>query len=893
MVVFDLSCPDRAKALGGRRLVPGVEPYPMRAHYDLSGLLSASRDRRNGYTNGKMRPAPPKLRATAARLSDAVLMTGAFRDTIRGLRSWRRTPGSALLVVLALGLSGGALVTLVSLSNALFWRELPVSYPEELVGISGIDERAGDSDGGVPESFFASLDRAQNVLQTFAGFVNFPSTAVIQNTSQRLEIDGVTGRYFDTLGVPAVLGRLVGAREVDAASPVATLSFRCWQARFGADPRVIGQTFQLQGALVTVIGVAPRAFTGLEVGVPTDAWVPESLLAHWFNVPPSRDFFDAIVGRLRPGVTMQQVGPQLKSIWPAARQAAAAASLPEARNDVLALQLRIESASRGFSRAGYRAFYRRPLVLLVLSSAITVVLACANLSGLLLARWSTREADLAVQAALGASNGRLVSQVVGESLVLSMFAVGLSAPLAVWSAKGLALFVLNQPDVSSPLNLSPDYRVLGVIVALAGLVAVSVSLLPAFRIWFAKLTLMRGTRGLPGRSVTRWGRWLAAAQVALSVPLLVMAWIVAINLHRLEGVNTGFRPDGVLVVTTTNEIGVAPAEDPAAYLTKVASALRSAPGITAAALSSSEPVCCNADWRRSPLTSSDGLRTVRPFVVRVSPGYFQTLGVPLVAGRDFGWTDDSSRGNVAILAQGVANALFPGSNPVGRRIRLGGQSDRLLEVIGVVADAKLAEPHATSQLFLFTALLQDPGRYLGLSSRLVLLKSPLPPQSVAMLVHRTLVALGRHNDVFEVHPLQQTLDAALLPERVIRMGALYFAGLTTLLVFVALYAVLNLGIVRRIPEIGLRLALGASARDIRLTVIREAFVTAAAGVAVGIPCAFVSGRLIASSLTLVGSHDALAFGAAIALILAVAVLSVLIPLQRASRITPVEALGSQ
>jgi hypothetical protein len=415
--------------------------------------------------------------------------------------------------------------------------------------------------------------------------------------------------------------------------------------------------------------------------------------------------------------------------------------------------------------------------------------------------------------------------------------------------------------------------------------------LPASRIWSAKLTLMRGTRGLPGRSVTRWGRWLVSAQVALSVPLLVTAWIVAANLHRLEDVNTGFRPDGVMVVNMTNQGGVAPAADPVAYLTQLASTLRAAPGIAAAALSWNEPLSFSADARRRPLTGGDGLHGVKPFVLTVSPDYFETLGVPLVAGRDFAWTDDSRQRDVAIISEGVASALFPGVDAVGRRVRLGGQPDRLLDVIGVVADARLAMPQTMNQLFLFTALLQEPGRSLALSSPLVFLKSPLPPSAVETLARRTIATLGRH-DVVEVHPLQHTLDAALLRERVMRLGAFYFAGLTALLVFVGLYATLNLGIMRRIPEIGLRLALGASTHDIRMTVIREAFVTAAAGLVVGIPCAFASGRLVASSLTLVGSHDALAFGAAIVLVLAISALSVLIPLRRASRITPVEALGS-
>ncbi len=814
-----------------------------------------------------------------------------FRDTVRSLRSWRGTPGSALLVILALGLSGGALLTLVTLFNALLWRELPVSHPEELVGVTGTDRRA-PSWVSLPVSLFASLDSAEQVFQGFAGFQKFESIAVINNTSQRLAIQAVSGRYFDTLSVRPELGRVVGAHDVDSVSPVATISFRCWHTRFGADPNVIGQTLRLQGELVTVVGVAPRAFAGLEVGAPADAWVPTSLAPRLLNRSPNLMFFDALVGRLRPGVTLEQARTELEALWPPARQTAAAvaaSALPQLRDYMLALEPRIDSAARGFSP--YGVFYRRTLVLLVLSCAITIVLACANLSGLLLARWSAREGDLAVQAALGASRGRLVSQVVGESLALSMVAAILSAPLALWSAKSLTLLVWNQPDVS-PLDVRPDYRVLGVMVALVAIVALFVSLLPASRVWSANLTLGRGTRGSPGRSVTRWGHRLAAAQVALSVPLLVTASIIAADLHRLERVNTGFRSDGVIAVHLTRQGGVAPVADPVAYLINLASGLREIPGISSAALASSEPVSQIGGPRRRPITGGDGLHAVNGFHELVSPAYFETLGVPLLAGRDFTWTDDSGQRDVAIVSEGLASALFPGADPIGRRVRLGDQSDRLLEVIGVMADAQLAEPHQMNQLFLFTPLLQQPRPFLELLSPMVLLKSRLPPGAVQPVAQRAIVTLGRH-DILNVRPLQQAVDSALLRERVMRLGAFYFAGLTTLLVFVGLYAVLNLGVIRRIPEIGLRMALGASTHDIRMMVIREALVTAAAGLVVGVPCAFLSGRLVASSLTLVGSHDALAFGAAIALILAVTVLSVLIPLRRASHVTPVEALGSQ
>jgi hypothetical protein len=324
-----------------------------------------------------------------------------------------------------------------------------------------------------------------------------------------MAIEGVSGRYFETLGLIPPLGRVVGVHDVDSASPVATISFHCWQTRFGADRNVIGQTFRLQGELVTVIGVAPRGFVGLEVGVPADAWVPASLAPRLINQRSSLIFFEALVGRLRVYVDGRWVGTMggRRSVTeplahvlrlPAGEERALVLLVDGATRS--ALQPQIESAARGFSSSGYRFFYRPHFVLLVLSGAMTLVLSCANLSGLLLARWSMRDVDLAVQAVLGASNGRLVSQVVGESLALSMTAVTLSAPLAIWSAKSLTLLLWNNPDASSPLDLSPDYRVLGVMLVLVGIIALSVSLLPASRIWSGKLQLMRGTRGLPRRT---------------------------------------------------------------------------------------------------------------------------------------------------------------------------------------------------------------------------------------------------------------------------------------------------------------------------------------------------------------------------------------------------------
>jgi predicted permease len=796
-------------------------------------------------------------------------------------------------VILALGLSGGALLTLVSLFNALLWRELPVAHPEELVGISGTDRRRPVWVSlPLPASLLASLDAAEQVFQEFAGYQKFGSRAVIiNNTSQRWAIEGVSGRYFATLGVRPDRGRLLEVREVDSAAPVAIISFRCWQTRFGSDPHVIGRTFRLQGDLTTVIGVAPRGFTGVEVGAPADAWVPASLGPRLFNLPVNLVFFDALVGRLRPGVTLEHARPELEALWPHARQTSAdmsAAAWPPLRDEILILEPRIESAARGFSP--YGMFYRRTLELLVLSCAITIVLSCANLSGLLLARWSAREGDLAVQAALGASSGRLVSQVIGESLALSMIAAILSAPLALWSARSVTLMVWDQPDVS-PLDLSPDYRVLVVMVVLVVVVALCVSLLPAIRVWSSNLTLNRGTRGSPARSVTRWGRRLAAAQVALSVPLFVTAWLVAANLSRLEGVNTGFQPDGVLTVSLTRQGGVAPVADPATYLINLASTLRAVPGISSVALSLSTPTQIGGP-RRRPVTGNDGSGGVSAFVEQVSPDYFETLTIPLAAGRDFAWTDDRGQRDVAIVSRGLAAALFAGASPLGRRVRLGDQSDRVLEVIGVVEDAQLAEPHQPNQLFLFTPLLQQSRAFLEEALPVALLKSALPPRDVEPAARRAIETFGR-DEVLNVRPLEQALKTPLLRERVMRLGASYFAGLTTLLVFVGLFAMLNLGVTRRIPEIGLRIALGASTYHIRMMVIRDALATAAAGLIVGIPCAFVASRLVVSALTLLGSHDALALSAATALIFAITVLSVLIPLRRASRVTPVEALGRQ
>jgi macrolide transport system ATP-binding/permease protein len=816
-------------------------------------------------------------------------MNGLVRDAIRGLRAWRRTPGSALLVILALGMSAGAMVALASVFNALFWRDLPLYRPSELIGVLSID-RSMSAGGtvGTPVSLFASLERAQQTMSGFAGFVDFDSIVVVNNTAQRVAMEGVTRSYFDTIGVQAEFGQSVSAQDVDRASPVGMVSFRCWKSRFGADPNVIGRTFSVGGELVTVIGVAPPTFAGLEVGTPSDIWVPASLVPRLSKQPPELIFFDALVGRLMPGVTQSQAEHEIQSLWPPARQTAAeivGSLLPQVRNNQLSLEPRIEPAAKGFST--YREFYQRPLLLLFLLSALTIGLSCANLSSLLLARWSAREVDLAVQAALGASRGRLASQIVADSLVVSAIAVALSAPVALWSARSLTLLLWNQPD-EPPLDLSFDYRVFGVMALLVVVAALSVSFLPAYRVWARKLTLDQRTRGSAGDGGSRWGHWLAAAQVALSIPLLAMACVVAVHLHRLENVNIGFRAKDVTVASLIGQNQASTSSNSETYLRKLSEALRLGPGVSAVAFSWREPVSGIGNRSRRLVADSEGHLSANPFVQVISPGYFDALGVPLLAGRDFAWTDDRVRQEVAIISAGLARTLFPDAVALGRHVRIAG---RELEVIGIVADLRIAEPREKFQQFLFTPLLQQPAQFLELQSPEVLLRSALPLRVIEAAARRATLALGR-DDIYNVHTLQHTVEASLLRERLMRMGGLYCACLTVVLVFVGLQAVLNVSISRRIPEIGVRIALGASPTDIRMMVGRELGNTMATGLLVGVPFALSANRL----MTTLGANDSpelLTLAAVLTVMLVVSSAAALVPLRRASHVAPSDALRSQ
>lgn len=786
------------------------------------------------------------------------------------------------------------LIALLTLFDGLFWREVPVDHPDGLVGISSTDGRmSGNQPVGIPQSLFTSLEGAEQVFDGFAAFVGFDAVGAIGSTSQHLTIQGVTGRYFETLGFRPELGRTLGPADDERAAPVVVISFRTWKSRFESAPDVVGKTFRLQGEFVTVVGIAASGFTGLQIGVPSDAWVPASLVPQLLTQPPDLTFFDVLVGRLRPGAGLHEARLRLESLWIPARQSAAdivGTSVPQARDLMRALEPRVEPAATGFSP--YRDFYRRPLALLVLASFVTVLLACVNLSGLLLARWSAREADLSVQSALGASMWRLVSQVFAESLAVALLAVALSTPIALGAARGLTVLLWSQTaglsqTPGAPLDLSVDYRILGVLATLVGLVALCVSVLPVCRILSGKLTLARAAHGTAHSSVARWGQRLVAAQIALSVPLVVAAWLVAANLHHLQSARTGFQPDGVVVAYLTSDGSATLGNDPRSRLVEMSSALRTVPGFTAAALCWREPVSGNRT--RRPVAAADGLHAVGAFVEAVSPGYFDTLSIPILAGRDLTWTDDGNHGGVALVSAGLAQAVLPRANPVGRHIRLG---DDVLEVVGVVADARLANPHETNQQFVFTALLQQPRRLLELQQPLVLLKSSLPSHDVQRLAHRTIVGLGGGTDLFDVHPLQRTLQATLLRERLIRMGAFYFAGVTTVLVFIGLQAVLVLGIAGRIPEIGLRMALGASASDVYALVTRQAVRMVIAGLAAGIPLALLSGRLVAGVLT-VEPNVMFAAGVAITTSVVVAVLALVFPLRLATRIAPADALRGQ
>jgi putative ABC transport system permease protein len=817
------------------------------------------------------------------------LLESLAQDFKYGLRQLRRAPGFTAVAVLTLALGIGANVAIFTVINALMLKSLPVEHPEQLVEVN----QGSDDHDALTYPMFRQVVQQQDV---FSGVcASTLSEADLATGGARQLIFGVlvSGEYFSTIGVHAILGRTISNQDDERGSEnVALISFRLWQNQFASDPQVIGRKISLNKKTLVIVGVMPRGFFGTEIGQQVDFALP--LHALQVLEPSSSDVFEnrqnywlGVMARLKPGVTLEQARARLRTLAPSINFAVLPPKLERHDRDEF-LKTPLDATPAGRSSI-MRYQYGRSVILLAGMVGVVLLIACANVANLLLAKATAREHEYAVRSALGARRGRVVRQVLTESLMLSAGGVVAGMFVARWGSEWLVR-ATGGPRFPAYLDLSPDFRVLAFVVAVAVATAILFGLAPALRLSDAApiSALKHGLRGTAGGRTSKAVRWLTAVQIALCLVLLFSAELLVRSIRELLNQDLGFRQAGVLLIQT--DIGDRPASPQRDILGgEFLRSLQALPGVRSASRSVITPMGgASIQWRLWPDAAVNANPSESFFNV-ASPGYFSTLGIPLIAGRDFDERDTPSSPRVAILDQLAARKLYPNQNPLGRtygtKAFTRDREEITVTIIGLVGNTKYRRlrdlPSPTVYVPISQVSMFGPGRY------------EVRFSSSASAMTKSIEAAAQALDPtisLDISLFSSQIRDSLHHERLMAQLSSIFSTLALVLAVIGVYGVFAYAVAGRTNELGIRVALGARRADITSMIIREAMLVSGIGIALGAPVALLTSRLVRTLLFGVGPGNALTMVLAIAVIILAALLASYLPARRAARVDPMVAL---
>ena len=812
-------------------------------------------------------------------------METILHDFKLALRTLAKSPGFTAVAVLSLALGIGANTAIFSLLNVLLLRDLPVRHPEQLVELSVL--RRGDK---IPFSYpmFREIDRGQRVFSGLFGWAFGSMTNVELNGElSQADVRAVTGNYFSELGATPFLGRLISAGDMSlrggSSSPVAVLSYEFWQRRFGGASDVPGKEIGIDGQSFTIIGVTRKWFTGMATGEPADVTIP-------MNSTEERSMlFVFITGRLKGGVTVAQARAQLLSFWPEVLQATAPTEVPGLRRQTfLSMGLDVSPAARGIN-VTLRKRFTRPLSVLMGIVGLILLAACLNLANLMLARAAARSHDMGIRVALGASRWALARQVLSESLALSATGALLGLAFAYWGSR--LLVSLMTQDYLAPIvfDLSPDFRVLALTVGVAILTGILFGFAPAWRCSREdpSSVLQQNARS-PGGATGMLGKALIVTQVALSLMLLLGAGLLVRSFQKLCRVDPGLE-ESVLEVDVYPRPGGYDNLDMNAYHRQLLERIAGIPGVRSVGFSDVS-LGEEGGWRDTASTMADASTPgagVMSKIALVSPDFMRTLGVSMVRGRGFDWTDDELHPRVAVISRSLAERLFPSTNAIGQHIRFSYMPEvQNLEVVGIVNNARIFDLHNAAQPVIYVPYTQYQRWQ---QNGALLVRTTVAPGTLARTVRKEIESLG-HDYPLRTKTVAQVVSQGLVEDRVTAMLTSFFAALALLLASVGLYGLMSYAVSRRTREIGIRMALGAQRSAVLWQMLREALVLGLIGIGVGIPCALACSRLIANMLFGVSADDLATIAASSILLLAVALIASYLPARKALRVNPMVAL---
>ena len=841
-------------------------------------------------------------------------MNTIWNDVRYALRGFRRTPLFTIIAILSLAFGIGANTAIFSLIDQVLLRTLPVKQPEQLVLLSMKGMHYGSNWGGNAISYPMYRDFEDN-NKVFSGmFCRFPFEAGLGfgSRTERVDAELVSGSYFPVLGVRAAAGRLFTPEDDRLAGghPLAVLSYGFWQTRFGGDKSIVGKTVVVNGRNLTVIGIAQRGFDGVELGHTSKVFVPVAMKAqmtpNWDGMKDRRQRWVNAFGRLKPGVSLTQSYASLQPFMHGmleleVKEAAFRNASDYTRREFLKNTIEVLPGSQG--RSYLREQLGTPLwVLLGLTGAV-LLLACANLANLLLARATAREREMAIRLAIGASRGRIIRQLLVESLLLSGFGALLGLGLA-FAGDQLLLNAYLPTEASGDMTISaiPDLRILAFTLGVMLLTTLIFGFVPAMQSARADVapTLKDTAGAVVGGGNVLLRKGLVAAQVTLSLLLLIGAGLFLRTLTNLRDLGPGFNPERLVGFNVDPTLtGYSDARTKLFYQ-RLTDDLKATPGVSAVGLASVR-ILQGGEWDSSMTVEGYAAKPghgPEPYMNSVSPGYFATLGVPIVAGRDFTIKDtlriqhgreatDTSPDKV-MINESFAKKFFAGRNPIGLHIGYGADPGTKadMEVIGVVKDIKYENLRNEIPVQAFVPYLAD--EHAG--GMTVYLRTALDPKQIMAEVREKVRQLDSNVPVYQMRTTDEQIDESLRTERLVASLSAVFGCLATVLAVIGLYGVMAYTVSRRTREIGIRIALGALQGNVVWLVMREVLLLVGIGVLLGVPLAIGLSSLVRNQLFGLAPHDPLTLSVATLALALVASLAGFIPALRASRIAPTQAL---
>jgi predicted permease len=821
------------------------------------------------------------------------------QDLRYAFRTLVKTPAFTIVVVLTLALGIGANTAIFSLTDQVLLRQLPVRSPEQLVILDGPGAFQGRTFNNGTFSYPMYRDfRDQNTV--FDGVIarfGTPLTMSSQGQSERVSGELVTGNYFEVLGVRPAIGRTFTSDDdrTPGGHPIAMLSHNYWTRRFAGNPGVLNQTITLNGLPMTIVGVTPQGFYGIVGGENPDVMVPLAMKAQmtptWDDLQNRRSRWITVMARVKPTVTVEQAEAAMNVIYRQINELELKAIKTPSKSfseRFLSKHLFLRPGAKG--RSDLRRQFSTPILVLMGMVGLVLLIACANVANLLLARGAARQKEVAIRLALGASRGAIVRQRLIESFALSGAGTVLGLAVAWWTGT-LLLKTLPFEEAARTMTAVPDGRVTAFAIAVAGFTALLFGLAPALQSTRPALTsTLKDEAGsvVGGTGHARFRKALVVAQVGLSVLLLAGAALFARSLYNLKSLDPGFRSDQLLGFSIDPSLNGYSRERALAIFQQLEEQLGALPSVRSATAS---VIALMTDSNWSSTVKVEGYQPkegedMNPDVNGVGPGFFATMGQPLLAGREFTVKDVAGAPKVAIINETMSKYFFGKDNPLGRHIGWGRNDAADIEIVGVVKDSKTATLRQEARRFVYVPYMQEA----EISQMTFYVRAGSDASGIGPSVRQAAQRVDPNLPIFDMKSMSVVMDESLFVERLVAALSVAFGALATLLAAIGLYGVMSYSVSRRTREIGIRMALGAERGAVLWLVLREVALMVLIGVAIGLPIAVALSRVIQSQLFALSAYDPIALTGAAVLLTTVGLVAGYLPARRATRVDPMLAL---